>query len=302
LNNIFILMTRTLIFAGLAAVSLLIPSCLPILGCPSSGKSIVVTTTEELQMVKKEADNAIMLTARKVKDNEVNSNAGREIIVNLKGIIKNADSLLTVCAHLDSVGRREEILRFRELAGAGIQNEKNTLNCLNDLYNISTHYQFETDTYFPEGVYGITPDKQDEAQKSVGLIVRDIIKFLNNHPRQRFVAVIECYGYTDETLVMTESMLQIRSRWCKAIPTRQDLNWKLSELRSKRITNLMVDQIKCNEEYIPNRELVSYDIRWHGRGEELPYPDKIKDYKPEDKRRRLINLNWYLLPGSLYGK
>src|SRR5687767_4131723 len=121
-------MTRTLIFAGLAAVSLLIPSCFPILGYSSSGKSLVLTTVEELRMVKKEADNAIMLTARKVKDDEVNPYTGEDIIDNLKGIIKNADSLLTVCAHLDSVGRREEILRFMELAGASIQKEKKTLN------------------------------------------------------------------------------------------------------------------------------------------------------------------------------
>jgi hypothetical protein len=253
-------------------------------------------------MVKKEADNAIMLTARKVKDDEVHPDTGKNIIDNLKEIIKNTDSLLTVCAHLDSVGRREEILRFKERAAASIQNEKKTLNYLNDLYDISTHYQFETDTYFPAGAYGLAPDKQDEAKKPVGLIVQDIIKFLNDHPGQRFVAIIACSSFTDETLVMTESIERIRSRWCKAIPSRQDLNYKLSELRSKSIINLVVDQIKYNEEFIPNPKLVSYDLKWEGKGEELPYPDKIKDYKPEDKRRRLVNLNWYLLPGSLYRK
>jgi len=117
-------MTRTLIFAGLAAVSLLLPSCLPILGYPSSDKSVVLTTTNELEMVKKEADNAIMLTAWKIKDDEVDRVTGKEIIDSLKGIIKNADSLLTVCAHLDSAGRREEILRFMELAGASIQSRR----------------------------------------------------------------------------------------------------------------------------------------------------------------------------------
>lgn len=66
--------------------------------------------------------------------------------------------------------------------------------------------------------------------------------------------------------------------------------------------NVVVDQIKYNEEFIPNPKLVSYDIEWEGKGEELPYPDKIKDYKPEDKRRRLVHLTWLVLPGSLYGK
>ena len=294
-------MTRTLIFAGLAAVSLLLPSCLPILGYPSSGKSVVLTTTNELEMVKKEADNAIMLTARKIKDVEVDPDTGKEIIDSLKGIIKNADSLLTVCAHLDSVGRREEILRFIELAGASIQKEKKTLNCLNDLYNISTNYQFETDPYFPEGIYGIPPYKQDEANKSIGPIVQDIIKFLNDHPGQRFVTVITCYCFTDETPVKTELISAITAKVCtRGRFTRQELNVKLSELRAKSIMNLVVDQIKSYQGFIPNPNLVSYDIKWWGRGEQLPYPDKIKDYKPEDKRRRLVQLTWHLLPGSLY--
>jgi len=76
----------------------------------------------------------------------------------------------------------------------------------------------------------------------------------------------------------------------------------LSELRAKSIVNLVVDQIKSYEEFIPDPKLVSYDIVWLGKGEELPYPDKIKDYKPEDKRRRLVHLTWHLLPGSLYVK
>lgn len=296
-------MNRTLIFAVLAAVSLLIPSCFPILGCPSSSKSRIVTTMNELELVKKEAYDAIMLTVSKVKDNDMNRNTGRGIITHLKEIIKHTDSLLTVCTNLKSVGKFEEILRFVELAGVSIQNEKKTLNCLNDLYDVSTHYQFETDTYFPAGEYSVLPDKRGEAQRSIGLIVQDIIKFLNNHPSQKFVAIIECHGYTDETLVMTESILHIRSRICSRGPiTRQELNVKLSELRSKSIINLVVDQIKYSEEFIPNQKLVSYDIQWAGKGEELPYPNKIKDYKPEDKRRRLVNLTWHLLPGSLYDK
>jgi hypothetical protein len=70
-------MTRTLIFAGLAAVIVLLPSCLSIVERASSGRSLVLTTAQELEIVKKDVNSAILLTARKVKDDEVNPNTGK---------------------------------------------------------------------------------------------------------------------------------------------------------------------------------------------------------------------------------
>ena len=85
-----------------------------------------------------------------------------------------------------------------------------------------------------------------------------------------------------------------------ANPTRQQMNAKLSELRAKTIAKLLVDIIKTNEGLIPNPRLLNYDIKWMGRGESLPYPDKVKDYKAVDKRRRMVSLIWNVLPGTLY--
>ena len=65
---------------------------------------------------------------------------------------------------------------------------------------------------------------------------------------------------------------------------------------------MLVDIIKVNEGMIPDPRLINYDIKWLGKGEALPYPDKISDYKPVDKRRRMVSLIWNVLPGSLYIK
>ena len=88
----------------------------------------------------------------------------------------------------------------------------------------------------------------------------------------------------------------------KPNPTRSEMNNKLSELRAKSIAKLLVDIIKVNEGLIPNPNLINYDIKWLGKGEAYPYPDKVKDYKPVDKRRRMVSLIWNVLPGSLYIK
>jgi hypothetical protein len=175
---------------------------------------------------------------------------------------------------------------------------------LNDLYDISTFSSFETATFFPAGGFGIPPDKQDEAKKSIEPIVQRIIKFFGDHPRQRFVAVIVCYGFSDETPIAKESPLYspLLAKMKTNNPTRQELNVKLSELRAKSIANLLVDLIKINEGLIPNPKLINYDIKWMGKGEELPYPDRVKDYKADDKRRRMVSLIWNVLPGSLYAQ
>jgi hypothetical protein len=144
----------------------------------------------------------------------------------------------------------------------------------------------------------------DEAKASIEPIAKRIIKFIGDHPRQHFVAVIVCSGFSDETPLGKDSYLynNIMARISSPNPTRQEMNTKLSELRAKTIATLLVDVIKLNEGMIPNPNLINYDIKWLGRGEALPYPNKIKDYQASDKRRRLVSLIWNVLPGSLYMK
>jgi hypothetical protein len=135
-------------------------------------------------------------------------------------------------------------------------------------------------------------------------IVQRIIKFIGEHPKQQFVAAIVCYGFSDETPVGKESPLykSLVEKMDNPNPEVKDLNKKLSELRAKSIAKVLVDVIKVNEGLIPDPRLINYDIKWLGKGEILPYPDKITDYKPVDKRRRMVSLIWNVLPGSLYVK
>ena len=209
-----------------------------------------------------------------------------------------------VAVQLEKTGTKEEILQFAERTNVIIQSALTDLKSLNDLYDISTFSSFETATFFPAGMFGIPPEKQEEAKKSIEPIVQRIIKFFGDHPRQRFVAVIVCYGFSDETPIAKESPLYspLLAKMKTNNPTRQELNVKLSELRAKSIANLLVDLIKINEGLIPNPKLINYDIKWMGKGEELPYPDRVKDYKADDKRRRMVSLIWNVLPGSLYAQ
>jgi hypothetical protein len=267
-------------------------------------QNLTKQTQETLEMVKREAQRAIQLTMEKVRSNEVDPDIGKEIITNLQAAEKKVDAQMKEAIALDKAGNREEILKFAEKTNIIIQSALTDLKSLNDLYDISTFSTFETATFFPTGTYAIPAEKMDEAKKSIEPIVQRIIKFFGDHPKQRFVAVIVCYGFSDETGVSKESSLypSLLAKMNKTNPTRQEMNSKLSELRAKNIANLLVDLIKVNEGLVPNPKLINYDIKWMGKGEALPYPEKITDYKPDDKRRRMVSLIWNVLPGSLYAQ
>lgn len=292
-------MRRNYFLLAVSAVSLLLASC-----ASSRVQDLTKKTEETLEMVKREAQRAIALTMEKVRSYEVDPDIGKEIINNLKEAERKVDAQMAEAMEIDKTGNREAMLKFAERTNIIIQSALTDLKSLNDLYDVSTFSQFETATFFPTGGYNISPDKMDEAKKSIEPIVQRIIKFFGEHPRQRFVAVVVCYGFSDETPIAKESELypNLLAKMNKSNPSRQEMNSKLSELRAKTIATLLVDLIKVNEGLVPNPKLINYDIKWLGKGEELPYPNKVTDYKADDKRRRMVSLIWNVLPGSLYAQ
>jgi len=267
-------------------------------------QTLTKSTQEALELIKKEAQRAIQLTAEKVRNNEVDPDIGKELVLNLQVAEKKVSDQIALAAEIDKSNSREAQLKFAEKSNVIIQSALTDLKSLNDLYDVATFSQFETATFFPMGGYTIPAESMEEAKASIEPIAKRIIKFIGDHPKQHFVAVIVCSGFSDETPLGKDSYLydNIVARIKSPNPTRQEMNTKLSELRAKTIATLLVDVIKSNEGMIPNPNLVNYDIRWLGRGEALPYPNKIKDYQASDKRRRLVSLIWNVLPGSLYMK
>ncbi len=288
---------RTLILIAFAAGTMILASC-----ASSRVQNLAKATQEALELVKQEAQRAIQLTTEKVRNNEVDTDIGQKVIRNLQGVEKKVDEQLAKVDEVDRSNNREAILRFAEQTNVIIQSALTDLKSLNDLYEVSTFSQFETATFFPTGGYIIPAEKMEEARVSLEPIVQRILKFIGEHPKQKFVAVIVCSGYSDESPIGKESALyqSVLDKMDKPNTTRQAMNTKLSELRAKSIAKLLVDIIKVNEGMIPDPKLVNYDIKWLGRGEALPYPDKVKDYKAVDKRRRMVSLIWNVLPGSLY--
>jgi hypothetical protein len=267
-------MSRTVIFMALVAMSMLIASC----SASNCSRSFTRTIQQTLELVKKEVRRTIVLTTEKVKRNEVDFQVGNEIIDSLTLTIKEIDSLTTVAVKLQKKRNREDYLRFAERAHLIIISMMTNLKSLGDLYDISTHSQFETTTFFPTDSFNIPPEKIDEAKEAIEPVARRIVRFFGDHPRQKFEAVIAC----------------------SSTPAGQEPNVKLCALRARSVAHLLVNQIRSNEEFIAHPEWIHYNIKWVGKEDVLPCTDRRKPCKPEDKRRNMVSLTWNVVPASLY--
>lgn len=259
---------------GLIALSMLIASC----SVSNCVQPLDKTVRETLKYLKKEVTSTIKLTTKKVQQNELDPHVGNKIIDSLTATIKQFDSLTAVSYKLHKSGTKEEILTFAERTNVVIQKALTNIMSLGDLYDISTYSQFETATFFPADSSSISSEKIDEAKKAIEPVAQRIVRFLADHTREKFEAVIVCSGTLAD----------------------QEQNVKLCELRARSFANLLLDQIKSNEEFVPKPQFVHYYIKWEPKREELPSRRRRRHHKTEEQRRNTVSLTWNLLPASIY--
>lgn len=245
---------------GFAAMSMLIASCRA--AFYEEPASLTRVVRETLRTIKKEVRGTIILTTKKVKCNEVDHYVGNKIIAGLTETIKLFDTLVATSIQLEKTCTKEEILQFAERTNLAINSTLTNLRSLHDLYDISTYSQFETTTFFPADSINISPEKTNAAKKAIEPVSLRITRFFVDHPRQKFEAVIACSS------------------------TPAD------EAQARAVANLLVDQIRSNEEFIPNPDWIHYYIKWVDEGARI-HPKSI------DKRLSMVSLTWSLLPASL---
>jgi hypothetical protein len=257
-------MIRTLIFIGLLAMSMLMTSCLFTFGCPSNAvQNLTQATQETLELVKKEWQGTIGLTVEKVKKYEMDPDIGKEIIRNIREEERKVDTQLAVVHELELNGTKEEIIQFAERSELIVNRAMTVMKTLNDLYDISTLSSFETATFFPVDSVSIPPEKLEEAKKAMEPVAQRIVRFFTDHPREKFKAVI----------------------MCSSPPDSQEPTIKLGELRAQSVVNLLANQLRSKEEFIPTSERIS--IKW------------VVQKKAIGKSRDMVSIIWHVIPASL---
>ena len=104
-------------------------------------------------------------------------------------------------------------------------------------------------------------------------------------------------GYADGQSIDTASELYqtLLSYLKKPDAERKQLNWALSELRAKEISDLLGRLLEQKKEAFKQTDKLNFSFYGYGQGETYP-SKKISNYQEDDERRRIVLIYWSVIP------
>jgi cell division protein FtsL len=156
---------------------------------------------------------------------------------------------------------------------------------------------FSLAAFFGPGGYIIPQDKIPFAKQYFSPIIDSLVKFSNKYETLFRIAGLVVNGYADASKISPGSKLYnvIADYLKNDKPTKEELNAGLSALRAEEISKLLESTIKERYPEFKSIDKVIIEYVQAGNGEKLPDP-KIKDYKTNDERRRIVIIFWSVLP------
>lgn len=171
-----------------------------------------------------------------------------------------------------------------------------TLEMLQKVYNIETFKTFESAKFYKSGQYIIPPEYESNILSDLNPLIDKIIQTFEKDEKKEIKIVIAISGYSDAQSISTNSSLykQLADSINHNNPSQEELNLKLSELRAQSLAKLIDKAVKNRKNESQNKVLLTYDIRFYGRGTQLP--DKIVSPLIDDPRRRVVKVMWDINP------
>ena len=168
---------------------------------------------------------------------------------------------------------------------------------LNDLINGNTVINLDQDVLFEPGRYTVSKTVADAIGKFFEPPTKEIDLFTKKYPDFPMALVITAKGYADATSIAEGSALYNDLKDKLSLSgkplTTENLNKELSDARAKSVIELFTTFTKGRASDGGNVKNVAY--LYEGKGEALPDP-KVKDYKVNDPRRRVVMLFWCVFP------
>jgi len=276
-------------------------SCVPKKGVTNAKKDLTEINNQlqqqtvtlkdlEVQRKKKEQQNEIDDTANaRIKKFIDKTNKEIDTLINKNTIVIGE----TVVEKADW-DRLRKTLSFSRKASKNI-NDKILL--LSDLISRNMVVRIDQDVVFEPGKYDISPEVASAIGKLFEPASKEIDLFIKKYPNFPLSLVITAKGYSDATLIAEGSQLykelKDRLKLQTDNPNAKELNKELSVARAQAVIDLF-------KSYTVNRASDGGNIRnilylHEGKGETLPDP-KVKDYRIEDSRRRVVLLFWSVFP------
>lgn len=168
---------------------------------------------------------------------------------------------------------------------------------IRDGLNVADFKQFDLAAFFGPGKYQIPQDKVEIAAVSFSPLVDSLILFSNKYSQYPRTATLIILGFADGTGITNGSELYytLLDALKKPQAEKEELNQKLSELRSSELIKQMTNLYLKKATGFTEAEKLTIEYVGQGKGEALPISG-IKDYSVDDERRRIVLCYWVVLP------
>jgi hypothetical protein len=175
--------------------------------------------------------------------------------------------------------------------------QEDNIDFINTLLATNTFTEFNMSSLFAPGQYVLTGSEKQRAVETFTPVIDSILSFTSQFPARKLAATIILLGFADAQPINPESELAatLLKKIGKSTAESAALNQELSRLRAGSARAILNEIIKTKKTAKPMYAFLSVDYIFQGRGEELPN-EKIKDYRSDDERRRVVKVFWSIIP------
>jgi hypothetical protein len=172
------------------------------------------------------------------------------------------------------------------------------LNMIDDGLDWAIQRQYELGAFFGPGKYTIPQEKYAQATTLFMPVIDSLQLFSNKYAEVKRSAYIITLGYADASGFdpQSETYKALADSLNNPAPEKAALNRLLSHWRANEISNVLLQSL-IREKATQFKHLDAVDFVYlnDGKGENFP-SKKIKDYTPDDPRRRVVVVFWSVLP------
>ncbi len=192
---------------------------------------------------------------------------------------------------------KAKVTLIDSIVNKGASTREFSFKMIDDGLSTSTKNLFELAAFFGPGGFIIPEGKYSIARRYFTPVIDSLVKFSNNYPILLRTASIIVNGYSDATAISPGTGLykKIAGYINNETPSKEELNLGLSALRAEEISKFLNKLLKEKYPEFKAIDKIVFETLEIGQGEKLPEAT-IKNYKPNDARRRVVIIYWSILP------